>query len=717
MQAIPTGPSTSALPGQPAQPNVVQLGAIRAAPLHVVMAEERAEAQEVRNEPIISGLVQYLQSCWQQAWMAKLMKVDERLLRNLRARRGVYDPEKLSQVQAQGGSDVYAGLTAVKCRAAASWVRDIIMGTGTDRPWTIRPTSSPDISPEMVENIVQTVSDQIKQSALSGQPMNGQQVHGVMAQFRDQMRQQIMDMARHAAERMAEKMEAQLIEGGFMQALDEFIEDMMVFPAAVIKGPIVRKKSTLQWARMGTQYQPVVQDKLVLEWERVDPFNIFPSPAATGIDDGYLFERHHLSREDLNQMIGVDGYNDASIRAVLDEYGRGGLRQWLINDMAQAEAEGKSTTAVTTNSEGHIDALQFWGSVQGKWLIEWGMSEKDIPDPTVEYHVEIWRIGDYVIKAALNYDPLHRKPYYKASYEHIPGAWWGNSVADIVRDIQVVVNAATRALVNNMSMASGPQVGVNVSRMPQGEEISTLSPWKIWQFTDDPIGGGGGAPVTFFQPESFVNDLAGIIDKFSDMADNYSGIPKYMAGETPGTVGRTASGMSMLMNNAGKAIKQVISNIDMHMWTPMLTRLYDHNMRYSDDSELKGDVQISARGSSGLVAKDATQLRRNEFLQATANPIDMQIVGVQGRAAILREVAKGLDMDTDKIVPTGQQLAQKLEIEQQMQQSQQGGPQGGPQGAPPGAQPPAPATPPTLADGHPVTNNFPPAEKLPARAA
>mgnify|MGYP006911556333 FL=1 len=53
----------------------------------------------------------------------------------------------------------------------------------------------------------------------------------------------------------------------------------------------------------------------------------------------------------------------------------------------------------------------------------------------------------------------------------------------------------------------------------------------------------------------------------------------------------------------------------------------------------------------GLIAKEQIQIRRNEFLQATANPVDLQIVGPEGRAYLLRELARGLQMDVDKIVP------------------------------------------------------------------
>jgi hypothetical protein len=125
-----------------------------------------------------------------------------------------------------------------------------------------------------------------------------------------------------------------------------------------------------------------------------------------------------------------------------------------------------------------------------------------------------------------------------------------------------------------------------------------------------------------------------------------------MAGESAGGAGRTASGMSMLMNNAGKALKQVIANVDTHVMQPMLERLYFYNMRYSDDPELKGDVNIVARGANSLIVKENAQLRRNEFLQIVgSNPIFTNIIGTDGIASLLREQAKTLDMDTDKLIP------------------------------------------------------------------
>ncbi|MGZ5183596.1 MAG: portal protein [Caldimonas sp.] len=702
------------------------MAGITAQPLAVVMEDERAKAAATQDQPVIGGLAQYVRKCWTYARDAKIQTVETRLLQSVRARRGEYDPEKLAAIALMGGSTVYQMLTSVKCRAAGSWLRDVIAGVGEDRPWAIKPTVLPELPPEIHDAIVKKAADAIQQAQATGLQLTEAQEIELVGALKDAAEEETRKEARKRADRMADKMEEQLEAGGFRLALDQFIDDICTFPSAVIKGPVVRRKPGLKWAQgQDGQWAPTVTDQLKLEWERVSPFDIYPSPAAISVDTGYLIEKHKLSRDELDQLKGVEGYDQSSIIATLEDYGRGGLREWLTNDVMQAQAEGKSTTAIGVNIEGEIDALQFWGGVQGAWLIEWGMDEKDVPDPTKEYHVEVWLIGHRVIKATLNPDPLHRKPYYKASYEDIPGSWWGNSVADLVRDSQQVVNAAARALVNNMGMASGPQVAVDVTRLPAGETITTLTPWKIWQTTSGDGSQGSIPPVNFFQPNSNVGELMGVLEKFSELADEYSGIPRYMTGDSAGGAGRTASGLSMLVSNAGKSIKQVISNVDMNMWKPLLERLYFYNMTYADDPDLKGDINILADGAGALMAKEAAQVRRNEFLAATANPIDLQIVGLKGRGAILRETVKTLDMDPDDIVPPPEVLElQQAELKQMQKMAAQAGQQ--PEGAPTPAPPPRPQPQPgagprpqpsptingqMLADHSPVTDNFAPVPK------
>lgn len=709
-------PAIPSLSGPSQGGQQVSNGLMQATPLHIDMANQRRQSETTQAAPMIGSLAAHVRECWSQAKIAKQQQIEERMLASMRARRGEYDPDKIAAIRQMGGSEIYAMLTSVKCRAAASWIKDVLGTSGSARPWSIEPTPVPDLTPGVHDAVVARAVEPLKQATLAGVILTDEEVRQILLQLKAQALNELNQEARDKADLMANKMEDQLLSGKFDTALDSFCDDITTFPTAILKGPVTRMKPTLKWAPDGKGgFKPEISDTLVIEWERVSPFNFYPSPSATSVDDGFMIERHKLTRDALNAMIGVEGYDAATIRVVLDQYARGGLNEWMTNDSAIAQAEGKTTASLVTNPDGLIDAIQFFGSVPGKLLIEWGLDPKSVEDPTKEYHVEAWLIGSYVIKAVLNYDPLNRKPYYTASYEKVPGSFWGNSVADLVRDCQHLVNAAARSLVNNMGIASGPQVGVNVDRMASGEDITQLTPWKIWQFNSDPMNNGTQPPMQFFQPESHVAELMGIFEKFSEMADEYSGIPKYLAGDAAGGAGRTASGLAMLMNNAGKSIKQVISNVDMGVISPVLDRLYSYNMQFGTDPDLMGDISIRAHGASALITKDAAQMRRNEFLASTANPFDMQILGLNGRASVLREVVKTLDMNPDKIIPPDDMLRAKMQEQAAQQaaaaQAQLAPPKKPADAAPNGSQgggnmPSPTANPQTLADGSPITRTM-----------
>lgn len=617
------------------------------------VAADKALAER-QNQPLILGLTSHLRECWDAAQQAK-KPIEQKMLKALRQRNGEYEPDKMRDIKSQGGSEIYMMITEVKCRAAESWLRDILLDNGTP-PWDIQATPIPDMSPQESKNIQEIFAYKVlKLVEETGQAPNPAEMGEIREMVAQDYRFKILQEAQNRADKMKVKISDQFAQGGWANAFNDFVTDLVTYPSAFVKGPVVRRQRALGWetdVSGKTVAKPI--ERIAPEFERVDPFRIYPEPGITNINDGYLFEHHKLSRMELSDLIGVPGYDDDAIRKVLD-IGNG--QSWISEDIELQKQEQERKFYSYMRPTEMYDALEFWGKVSGKMLREWGLSEDEVPDEAKEYDVNVWQVGNYTIKAVLNYDPLGEKPYAKTSFIKCPGSFWGKGIPEIIEDVQNVCNAAARALVNNMGIASGPQVEVNLERIPPNEDITQLHPWKIWQTMNDPIGSSAPA-VRFTQPEDNANTLMAVYERFSKLADEHSGIPAYMYGDlNVQGAGRTSSGLSMLMGASGKGIRQVVMHIDSDVIKPIVQRQFVYNMRYDEDESIKGDAQVIARGAVNLAVKETVNVRRIEFLNATANPIDAEIIGKDGRAAILREVAKGLQMPVDDIVPSREKNA------------------------------------------------------------
>ena len=628
-------------------------------------AAAQREASEKQNSPMIQGLAAHTRHRWEVMRDHFRDDLEDRLASCVRARNMEYEPSKLAEIQEQGGSEIFMGIVSAKCRTATAWLRDTLLGQGTDKPWSLSATPIPEVPPDVAMAMQNIMRQNLMQYyAEGGEQPSTEELKQLASGMKDTAMRAMKFEAEKRIERMETKMEDQMVEGGWTKALFEFTNDIATFPYAIMKGPIPRKRKTMKYVDGGLGVVEVVRD----EWERVDPFKFYWAPWGDDVQQMPIIEVHHLTRDDVESMIGGEGYDEASVRSLLVDFGAGGMN-WLDQD--SSEYEDVTSIDLDEASSDVVAAIQLWDTIPGDMLLDWGLSEEEIPDPQKSYPCEVWMVNNTVIRAVLNYDPLGRKPYYVTSFEKVPGRLDGNGVADLCMDAQNMCNAAARALANNMGISSGPQVGVNISRLPAGEDITQMHPWKIWQFRQSDYN-DASPPMTFFQPNSNAQELLGVFDRFMAIADEVSGIPRYMTGQHVPGAGRTSSGLSMLMSNAGKSIKQVISNVDFDVIRPMLERQYQRNLRYADDPDLIGDVQILARGAMSLVVKEAEAVRKNEFLRLVLeSPVAQQIVGLPGTAELLRDMAGNLNTNVDRLVPSREDVQKQQMMQQQMMMQQQ----------------------------------------------
>ncbi len=628
---------------------------------------EAKDAPDLGEEQAISELAAYLRKRFQEFKTHRSgRRIDKRMQEALRAYNGEYAPDVLREIEKFGGSRVFARLTTVKCRGATAMLRDVFLGA--QRPWGLQPTPIPDMPEDLTESINTILQSEVQTLESAGQP--------VPPEVTQRRKQQLVESARRAQYKQAEKaakraekfLDDILLEGGFYSALAEFLIDLPIFPFACIKGPVVQQAMKVDWV----DGELVSQMRPQMFWYRVSPFDLFIEPGADqDTAHAAVFERMRMSRAELNALIGLPGYDDEAIRAALDEYGEQGHNEFEdTTDSTRAYLEDREVPQQNTSSL--IDTLEWNGPIQGKLLKEFGFTEQQIPDETRDYDVSAWLVGRHVIKVQLNPNPRKRHPYYITSFEKVPGSAYGHGVFEIISDIQSVANATLRSLVNNLSISSGPQVVVTEDRISPSTDPDSMYPWKRWRVMSDIAGNSGQRPIDFFQPQSNAAELLSVYNAMTNIADEVSAIPRYITGSSRvGGAGATASGLAMLQNNASKVLQNVAANIDRDVISPLLRTLYDMVLLTDPTGEVSGDSNIVVRGMEIAMAKEQDRMRRLEFLTLTANPIDMNIVGVEGRASLLRSLADDLGLPGDEIVPDAEKLQMLQEAQQQQQMAEQ----------------------------------------------
>ena len=658
--------------------NVVSNAELEAQEAADALAAREAE-QENYKQDSIDDLALYIRHRFYEYRKTRESRgIAVRLIESLRAFRGQYSDTKLAEIQKFGGSEVYARTTATKCRGATAMLRDIYLGA--ERPWFMDHTPDPEVPGDIALSILKMVELELANLSAAGQPVEPEQIEDRLTQLRKAAKQAALKQAKSEAKEHTRKIDDLLVEGGFYEALGDFLLDLTVFPYATIKGPVVEMANHVEWV----DGRAVAKQKPKMFWKRVNPFDLYWASGVTRFADSDVIEHIRMTPAELSNMLGVKGYNDKAIKKALDEYGQGGLSDWLdYTDTEEARLEQREDPYFNNEAD-LIDTLQWHGKIQGKLLKEWDFPK--VKNMEEYYHVIAWIVGDHVIKVMLDPNPRQRHPYYMTSFEKIPGGIIGHGIPELIGDIQSVMNATLRALVNNLSIASGPQATINLDRIAEATNPNDMHPWKRWFVEDDPLGQSKEPPVSFWQPNSNAQELLFVFQNMSNLADEVSTIPKYMTGnEKVGGAGRTASGLSMLMGATSKVLQSVASNVDNDVIGPALEDLHQLLLLTDKAGDYRGDENVRVRGVNFTVQKETERVRSLEFLQMTGNPIDMGIIGPDGRAEVLREVADALGMDHANIVPDAETLKAQQEMAARNAQA-------APAGMPPGsAQAPGPA--------------------------
>jgi hypothetical protein len=456
-----------------------------------------------------------------------------------------------------------------------------------------------------------------------------------------------------AAKKMQKKIHDQLEESGANKNLRSSAFEMALFGTGIMKGPFATDKEYPNWNDDG-EYDPLF--KTVPQVNHVSVWNFYPDPDANNMDEAqYVIERHKMSRSQLRQLKKRPYFRSQVIDEAIS-LGENYNKKYWEDDLSDYAPE---------HGVERFEVLEYWGNVDIELLEEQDVSIPDELKDFDELQANVWICNGKLLRMVLNPFKPSKIPYVAAPYELNPYSFFGVGIAENMDDTQTLMNGFMRMAVDNAVLSGNLIVEVDETNLVPGQDLS-LYPGKIFRRQ-------GGAPGQAIFGTKFPNvssENMMLFDKARQLADESTGFPSFAHGQTGVTgVGRTASGISMLMGAAAGSIKTVIKNVDDYLLRPLGEGFFRFNMQFDFDPEIKGDLEVKARGTESLMATEVRSQRLMQFLQVASNPVLAPFAKFQ---YVIREIAKSMDLDPDKVTNNMNEAALQAELMKEFQAPAEG---------------------------------------------
>lgn len=473
--------------------------------------------------------------------------------------------------------------------------------------------------------------------------------------------------AKIAAKNMENLIHDQLLEANATMSIRNFIFDMCLFGSGIFKGPFALDKEYPRWDESG-KYDPLLTT--TADVSHVSIWDAYPDPDARSMAEAeYFIQRHRHSRTQLRALKKRPHFRHESIEMAITA-GPNYIREYwesALNDSGDQSFIDR------------FEVFEFWGIIDTDIASEAGVDiPKEFKDRD-QVQINAWVCNGQLLRLVLNPFTPSRIPFHACPYELNPYSFFGIGVAENMEDTQLIMNGAFRLMVDNAVISSNVVFEVDETNLVSGQDFK-ISPGKVFRRQ-------GGAPGQSLYATKFpnvTNECIMIFDKARQLSDEATGMPSYSHGISGVMgVGRTASGMSMLMGAAKENIKAVVRNIDDYLLVPLGKSMFAFNMQFNFDKKYLGDVSVVARGTESLMRNEVRSQKLLQFLQIASNPMDAPYVK---RDYILRELAQSLDLEPDKVVNDPREAAIQAKVMADMQKilgipPEQPG-QGNPAGAP-----------------------------------
>ena len=466
-----------------------------------------------------------------------------------------------------------------------------------------------------------------------------------------------------AAKKMEKKIHDQLDESNASKQLRSTAFEMALFGTGIMKGPFAIDKEYPNWSNEG-EYSPLI--KTVPSTSHVSVWNFYADPDAINMDEAqYVIERHKMSRTQIRALKKRPFFRKKVIDDVISQ-GESYTKKYWEDDLMDYR---------TDQGIDRFEVLEYWGAVERELLEQ---NEVKIPkelENADELQANIWYCNGRILRMVLNPFKPARIPYYAVPYELNPYSLFGIGIAENMDDTQTLMNGFMRMAVDNAVLSGNLVFEVDETNLTPGQDLSVY-PGKVFRRQ----GGAPGQAIFGTKFPNVSNENLQLFDKARILADESTGLPSFSHGQTGVSgVGRTASGISMLMNAASGSVKTVIKNLDDYLLRPLGEAFFSFNMQFDFDAEIKGDLEVKARGTESLMANEVRSQRLMQFLQVASNPA---LAPYAKFPYIIREIAKSMDLDPDKVTNNIDEATRQMVLLQQNQPPAPPAPAGGVPGVP-----------------------------------
>jgi len=654
--------------------------------------EEASSLEDMKkdtySDPLAGSIVGLVQGHYKKASDARETE-ENRWIQAYRNYRGLYGPDV--QFTSTEKSQVFVKVTKTKVLAAYGQIIEVLFGNNKF-PVTVDPTTLPE---GVVEAVHFESNDEMKKAKgptaedlklLPGETMTdlkerlaglSDKLSPVAEELKEGESSTITEVTFHpamvAAKKMEKKIHDQLEESNANKQLRVAAFECALFGTGVMKGPFAIDKEYANWSEEG-EYSPTI--KTIPQTSSVSLWNFYPDPDASNMDEAeYVVERHKMSRTQLRNLKRRPFFRSNAIDLAVSD-GESYIKEWWEQAMEDDAQESKAE---------RFEVLEFWGSVDTEVL-----EGHDIDIPTEladmdQVNVNIWVCNGKVLRLVMNPFTPSIIPYYAVPYEVSPYSLFGVGIAENMDDTQTLMNGFMRMAVDNAALSGNMLIEVDETNLVPGQDLSVY-PGKVFRRQ----GGAPGQAIFGTKFPNVSNENMQMFDKARVLADESTGFPSFAHGQTGVQgVGRTASGISMLMSAANGSIRNVVKNVDDYLLAPLAKAFFNFNMQFDYDDEIKGDLEVKARGTESLMANEVRSQRLMQFLGVVQNPVLAPFAKMD---YIVREIAKSMDLDPDKLVNSMSDAAVQAELLKKFREENppppppQAPPQGSPQGPPAGAQ-------------------------------